>query len=174
LKFEIVSEIAAADTIAAGTTLRDRRRLARLYGRGNWRKMKGRKQRFGSPMVRFAKLKSTGTKHMASAKKSSSSKGRSASGKRVSSAGSRRQVSRALASQESLALGHFAICVRNDEYPASLELRKLYPVLDDEFASQHGMLRVVDESGEDYLFPSEYFVRVNLPQAIEKKLQKIA
>ncbi len=70
--------------------------------------------------------------------------------------------------------GHFAICVRNDEYPASLELRKLYPVLDDEFASRHGMLRVVDESGEDYLFPSEYFVRVNLPQAVEKKLQKIA
>jgi hypothetical protein len=70
--------------------------------------------------------------------------------------------------------GHFAICVRNDEYPASLELRKLYPVLEDEFASKHGMVRVIDESGEDYLFPSEYFVRVNLPQTVEKTLRKIA
>jgi hypothetical protein len=68
----------------------------------------------------------------------------------------------------------FAICVCNDDYPASLELRKLYPVLDDPFAREHGFIRVVDESGEDYLFPDEYFVRVNLPQAVEKKLRKIA
>jgi hypothetical protein len=69
---------------------------------------------------------------------------------------------------------HFAVCVRNDDYPASLELRKLYPVLEDAFASQHGMLRVVDESGEDYLYPSGFFVRVELPAAIEKALAKIA
>ena len=68
----------------------------------------------------------------------------------------------------------FAICVRNDGYQASLELRKLYPVLDDEFGSKHNMIRVIDETGEDYLFPNEYFVRVSLPQAIEKKLRKIA
>jgi hypothetical protein len=42
------------------------------------------------------------------------------------------------------------------------------------FAREHGFIRVVDESGEDYLFPDEYFVRVNLPQAVEKKLRKIA
>jgi len=64
--------------------------------------------------------------------------------------------------------------VRNDDYQASLELRKLYPVLEDEFGSQHGMIRVIDESGEDYLFPSTYFVRVRLPDALEKKLRKIA
>jgi hypothetical protein len=111
---------------------------------------------------------------MASAKKSSSSRSRSASGKRVRSAGSLSKRSPSEPRQDSLAHSHFAICVRNDEYPASLELRKLYPVLEDEFATQHGLVRVVDESGEDYLFPSEYFVRVNLPQAVEKKLQKIA
>ncbi|PYQ47518.1 MAG: hypothetical protein DMF59_18675 [Acidobacteria bacterium] len=66
------------------------------------------------------------------------------------------------------------MCVRNDDYQASLELRKLYPVLEDEFGSQHGMIRVIDESGEDYLFPSTYFVRVRLPDALEKKLRKIA
>ena len=64
--------------------------------------------------------------------------------------------------------------MRNDDYQASLELRKLYPVLGDEFGSQHGMIRVIDESGEDYLFPSTYFVRVRLPDALEKKLRKIA
>lgn len=69
---------------------------------------------------------------------------------------------------------HFAVCVQNDDYPASLELRKLYPVLEDKFASEHGLLRVIDESGEDYLFPSEYFVEVSLPQAVEKKLRRIA
>jgi hypothetical protein len=64
--------------------------------------------------------------------------------------------------------------VCNDDYPASLELRKLYPVLKDEFANKHGMVRVIDESGEDYLFPEDYFVRVELPLAVKKKLQKIA
>jgi hypothetical protein len=125
-------------------------------------------------MVRFAKLRSTGTKHMASARKSSSSKNRSASRKHVTSAISRSKRSGTVSREESLSSGQFAVCVRNDEYPASLELRKLYQVVEDRFASDHGMVRVIDESGEDYLFPSEYFVRVNLPQAIEKKLRKIA
>jgi hypothetical protein len=69
---------------------------------------------------------------------------------------------------------HFVICVRNDDYPASLELRKLYVVLDDAFAAQHQMLRIVDESGEDYLYPESYFVRIQLPRAVERTLRKIA
>ena len=69
---------------------------------------------------------------------------------------------------------HYVVCVRNDDYPASLELRKLYPVLEDAFAVQHGMVRVIDESGEDYLYPSEFFVAIELPAAIEKTLAKIA
>lgn len=64
--------------------------------------------------------------------------------------------------------------VRNDDYPASLELRKLYPVLADAFATEHGLIRVIDESGEDYLYPGEFFVRVALPSSIEKTLAKIA
>ena len=69
---------------------------------------------------------------------------------------------------------HYAVCVRNDDYPASLELRKLYPVLEDAFAAQHGMVRVVDESGEDYLYPNDFFVPIELPAAIEKTLARIA
>jgi len=64
----------------------------------------------------------------------------------------------------------FAICVKNDEYPASLQLWKIYRVLPDEKGSRHNMLRVIDESGEDYLFSATYFVVVKLPQVAESAL----
>lgn len=62
----------------------------------------------------------------------------------------------------------FAICVDNSGYPASLELHKVYRVLPDEEAEAEGDLRIVDESGEDYLYSAEKFVRVELPKAVEK------
>jgi len=62
----------------------------------------------------------------------------------------------------------FVICVDNSEYPASLELRKLYQVIPDPVAAKLHQLRVVDESGEDYLYPAEYFVAVILPPAVRK------
>jgi hypothetical protein len=55
-----------------------------------------------------------------------------------------------------------ALCVRNDEYEVSLELRKLYTSLPDRLGEKHGLIRVVDESGEDYLYPADYFVPVVL------------
>ncbi len=61
-----------------------------------------------------------------------------------------------------------AVCVRNDQYEVSLERRKIYELLPDAEAERHGQVRVVDESGEDYLYPAEYFVRLDLPQATEK------
>ena len=64
----------------------------------------------------------------------------------------------------------FAVCVDNDGYPASLELHKIYRVLPDEGAIADGDLRVIDESGEDYLYSSERFVLLELPQAVEKSL----
>ena len=113
---------------------------------------------------------------MASERKSSSSNGPSVAGKRVAVRDTETKSprrSRAAAPRKPLTQ-HFAVCVRNDDYPASLEPRKLYPVLDDEFAAEHGLIRVIDESGEDYLYPSEFFVRVELPVSIEKTLAKIA
>ena len=62
----------------------------------------------------------------------------------------------------------FVLCVDNRDYPASLEQRKVYQVLADEQASRHGQMRVVDESGEDYLYPQEYFIPIKLPQAAER------
>ncbi len=64
----------------------------------------------------------------------------------------------------------FAVCVNNDGYPASLELHKIYRVLPDKDAEADGDLRVVDESSEDYLYSSERFVVVDLPQAVEESL----
>jgi hypothetical protein len=62
----------------------------------------------------------------------------------------------------------FVVCVRNTGYPASLELRKLYRLLNDERASRRRQVRVIDESGEDYLYPEEYFVPVKLPQSVQR------
>ncbi|MGH7966536.1 MAG: hypothetical protein ACRERD_32700 [Candidatus Binatia bacterium] len=62
----------------------------------------------------------------------------------------------------------FAVCVQNADYPASLELRKIYQVLPDEKAATHGLVRVIDESGEDYLYPHRFFVPIELPHAAEE------
>jgi hypothetical protein len=64
----------------------------------------------------------------------------------------------------------FVICVKNDNYPASLEPRKIYRILPDEKATSLHMVRVIDESGEDYLYPEDYFVAVDLPQPVIERL----
>jgi len=68
----------------------------------------------------------------------------------------------------------FAICIRNDDYQASLELRKVYPVLNDADAARHHMLRVIDESGEDYLYPDDFFMLVELPEAVLRAVMRAA
>ncbi|HYU18216.1 MAG TPA: hypothetical protein VEQ11_05920 [Chloroflexota bacterium] len=59
----------------------------------------------------------------------------------------------------------FLICIRNEGYAAALELRKVYQALPDAVAAERRFVRVVDESGEDYLYPEEYFVPIELPRA---------
>lgn len=68
----------------------------------------------------------------------------------------------------------FAVCINNADYPASLEVHKIYRVLSDDDAAMDGDLRVVDESGEDYLYPAGYFIFVELPKAVEKSLLRAA
>lgn len=68
----------------------------------------------------------------------------------------------------------FVVCVKNKDYPASLELRKLYQVVADETAAKLHQIRVIDESGEDYLYPEEYFVPVQIPQSAEKAVRRAA
>lgn len=68
---------------------------------------------------------------------------------------------------------HFMICVENRGYEASLELMKVYEVLSDRTAEKHHQVRVVDESGEDYLYPEKYFAPVRLPSETKEKLELI-
>jgi hypothetical protein len=63
-----------------------------------------------------------------------------------------------------------ALCLRNKGYEVSLERRKIYQVLPDRDAAAHGQLRVIDESGEDYLYPAAFFVVINLPLTVRRKV----
>lgn len=64
----------------------------------------------------------------------------------------------------------FVVCINNEDYPASLELHKIYRVVPDVDAADDDDIRVIDESGEDYLYPSSYFVSIKLPEVVEKSL----
>jgi hypothetical protein len=92
-------------------------------------------------------------KRTASARKSSSARGTSTS--------SRKPAARKRT---------FAVCVQNKGYEASLERNKIYAVLPDEDAERDGDLRVIDESGEDYLFSADRFVAIEVPAAVRASL----
>lgn len=62
----------------------------------------------------------------------------------------------------------FVVCLKNKGYEVSLERRKIYQVLPDAEAVKHGLVRVVDESGEDYLYPKGFFAAIELPQLIRR------
>jgi hypothetical protein len=94
-------------------------------------------------------------KHTASARKNSSARSTSTRSRKPIAAGRR-----------------FAVCVQNDGYEASLERNKIYVVLPDEDAERDGDLRVVDESGEDYLFSADRFVAIDVPAAVKASLLK--
>lgn len=64
----------------------------------------------------------------------------------------------------------FVLCVRNRGYAASLEVRKVYRRLRDVRASRQGLVRVIDESGEDYLYPAECFVGIRLGAQAQRAL----
>lgn len=62
------------------------------------------------------------------------------------------------------------LCLQNKGYEVSLERGKFYRVLTDRAAATHGQLRVVDESGEDYLYPASFFVRLPLPKTLRRRV----
>jgi hypothetical protein len=66
----------------------------------------------------------------------------------------------------------FVVCIRNEDYPASFELHKIYRVVQDEDAAADCDIRVVDESGEDYLYPASLFVSIKVPHLVGESLQK--
>ncbi len=68
----------------------------------------------------------------------------------------------------------FAICIQNTGYQASLEVRKLYEVVEDAVAAKHHQVRVIDESGDDYLYPESFFLAVQLPEQIAEQVAHAA
>ena len=68
----------------------------------------------------------------------------------------------------------FVVCVNNADYPASLELRKIYQVLPDAEAERLCQLRIIDESGEDYLYPASSFISIQLPKEVEAAVIRAA
>lgn len=62
------------------------------------------------------------------------------------------------------------VCIRNDGHPVDLDLRKIYRSVPDRQAQRHGLIRVIDESGEDYLFPADYFVAIRASSRLREAL----
>lgn len=60
----------------------------------------------------------------------------------------------------------FAVCIQNTGYEAALQMRKIYQVLEDSEASRYARVRVIDESGEVYLFPADFFTPIQLPESL--------
>ena len=68
----------------------------------------------------------------------------------------------------------FVVCIENKNYPSSLEFGKIYRVIEDEKAAAHKMLRIIDESGEDYLYAEKSFAPIKLPQIAEDAFMALA
>ena len=102
---------------------------------------------------------STGTKPTASVDMSTKSNG-------TSTRAARARAGNAAPARER----QFVLCLRNSGYEASLEPRKVYAVVPDSTAASHDQVRVVDESGEDYLFPRSLFAAIKLPIALQRAL----
>jgi hypothetical protein len=64
----------------------------------------------------------------------------------------------------------FVVCVKNEGYEASLEARKLYEAVPDPKAEDHQQVRVIDESGSDYLYPKDFFMKIEIPKVVEEAL----
>lgn len=65
----------------------------------------------------------------------------------------------------------YAVCIDNSDFPASLELHKIYRALPDEDAASDGDIRIIDESGEDYLYSADRFVPITVPAAVRKSME---
>jgi hypothetical protein len=72
---------------------------------------------------------------------------------------------------ENVENGGYVVCIRNDGVPAALELRKIYQAMPDFGPEEIGMVRVMDESGEDYLYPADWFIPIELTNELQSALR---
>src|SRR5215213_3355438 len=149
--FEIVGDIKDVEVIAEGPSIRQLAMLRARYGEGKWRKLKAG-YGCGWRVVDSIGLRFTGTRPMGSA---------------VNASKSNDFLTEPLMSSE--APPHFGACVKTTGCE-DLQVRKLYAILPYEAAERAGLLRVVDDSGEDYLYPAENFIPLPLPASVEQAL----
>ena len=145
MAFEIVGPIEGAETFAKGSQIREIARLRKAYGKGNWRKRKGiASVRLSDGAVRRAEL------HWY-------------------------WRARQIRVQDQGLFGliwqrkkTFVVCISNEGYEASLERLKIYQTIPDRDAAKHGQVRVIDESGEDYLYPAAMFTDIELTPSLRR------
>jgi hypothetical protein len=139
MQFEILGEISDIETFATGSGIREINRLRKSYGRGRRRKRKGiARVRLTDGAISMAEI------HWYEAAVLDTRNSRS------STCFERKNMARTPVEQ-------FFVCIDNDGYTASLEKRKIYVGWLDADAEKHGLLRIVDESGDDYLYPKTLF-----------------
>jgi hypothetical protein len=149
--FKILGSISDVETIASGRSIRERRRLRKNYGGQRWRKLKGTATvKLADGTICYAELYWYEARRWHKGIQDKADSGNPM--KRI--------------------VPQFVVCVENRGYAASLELLKLYQAIPDEVAAKLHQIRVIDESGEDYLYPEEYFVPVQFPQAAEKVVRR--
>ena len=150
--FEIIGEIEEIESIAIGGRIRDIMRIRQQYGPGRWRKLKGvamvrlQSGRICKAEVHWYEADGIGRKKLRS-----------------------KEYWVKIMKKEKKEL-EFALCIENKDCE-DLEKRKIYQVLPDDEAVKEGYLRVIDESGEDYLYPQSYFILVQLSQEAQEALR---
>jgi hypothetical protein len=153
VRFEILDQIDEIEVIAVGTIIRDLAYLQKIYGSGRVGGGSSRaKPMSDSRMETSGGLSYTGMKPTGLAAKTS----------RLNVIWNETMMSEHKR--------HFAICVDNSDYEASLILRKVYEIMPDELGAKDELLRIVDESGEDYLYHKSHFIVVEFPLEVEHAL----
>ena len=147
--FEIIGDVSGIETIAAGSGIRE---LARLRNATVAVDGANEKALHASdcPTVTSCSPNYTGTKPPES-------------GARNSRSNACLKIEMAKPQTKQL-----VVCVSNEGHPVSLEKRKIYVTVRDADAEKHGLLRIVDESGEDYFYPKMFFRSIALPQSVKK------
>ena len=146
MDFQVIGTIEHIEVIASGHGIRNLSRLNKYYGKANWRKMKG-----------FAKVCLANRTVLDAEVHWYEAHGDWKEGNK---------------NQEVFIMKrHFQICVSNVGYEASLETRKVYEVISDAKAESHHQIRIIDESGEDYLYPARCFAPIRIPFETKAKLE---
>jgi len=154
VQLEVVGEIADVEPIAVGKGVRIRQLLMKRFGRGRWRKLKGFGQvRLPDGTIRAAELHWFEAHGIAKKDENQTLPGLN--------------MSRAKRERK------FAICIKSDDTDL-LTPRKIYEVLPDTSAEKSDFIRVIDNEGEDYLYPASSFIFVNFPNDVEKVLERVS